>query len=147
MPWKNFWASAPQACCFIDFCRCCTILDIKGVLHEWYNRLKSPNGRDVTKRAIIDGNSIVSGRNYDTLTSIIAQLLTSWPFGDLGLWVHNVRICLVVVLARTQRGVAGMGPLSVLRRCYPTPPHPTPPHPTPPHPTPPHPTPVMCGDL
>ena len=32
-------------------------------------RLKPPNGRDVTKRAIIDVNSIVSGRNYDILTS------------------------------------------------------------------------------
>ena len=35
------------------------------------------NGRDVTKRAIIDVDSIISGRNYDILTSIIAQLLTS----------------------------------------------------------------------
>ena len=39
--------------------------------------LKSPTGRDVTKRAIIDLTSIISGRNYDILTSIIAQLLTS----------------------------------------------------------------------
>ena len=38
--------------------------------------LKSGNGRDVTKRTIIDVNSIVSGRNYDILTSIIAQLMT-----------------------------------------------------------------------
>ena len=43
----------------------------------------SVNGRDVPKRAIIDGNSIVSGWNYDILTSIIAQLLTSQPFPDL----------------------------------------------------------------
>ena len=46
-------------------------------------RLKTPNGRDVTKRAIIDVNSIVAGRNYDILTSIIAKLLTSRPFSDL----------------------------------------------------------------
>ena len=45
--------------------------------------LKSENGHDVTKRAIIDVNSIVSGRNYDILTSIIAQLLTPWPVPDL----------------------------------------------------------------
>ena len=37
--------------------------------------LRSANGSDVTKRAIIGVNSIVSGRNYDLLTSIIAQLL------------------------------------------------------------------------
>ena len=36
-------------------------------------RPKSVNDRDVTKRAIIGVNSIVSGRNY---ASIIAQLLT-----------------------------------------------------------------------
>ena len=40
------------------------------------------NGRDFTKRAIIDVNSIVSGRNYDILDCIIAQLLTSRPFLD-----------------------------------------------------------------
>ena len=40
---------------------------------------KSPNGCDITKRATVDVNSIVSGRNYDIgiLTSIIAKLLTS----------------------------------------------------------------------
>ena len=38
--------------------------------------------REVTKRAIIDVNSTVSGRYYDILTSIIAQLLTSRPFLD-----------------------------------------------------------------
>ena len=38
----------------------------------FYYWLKSSNGHDVTKRAIIDVNSI-SGRNYDILTSIIAQ--------------------------------------------------------------------------
>ena len=38
---------------------------------------KSANGCHVTKRAIIDVNSIVSGRNYAILTSIIAQVLTS----------------------------------------------------------------------
>ena len=32
--------------------------------------------RDVSKRAIIDVNSIVSGRNFHILTSIIVQLLT-----------------------------------------------------------------------
>ena len=36
---------------------------------------KSHNGRDVTKWAIIDVNSIVSGRDYDILTSIIAIIL------------------------------------------------------------------------
>ena len=40
------------------------------------------NGCDVTKGVIIDVNSIVSGRNYDILTLIIAKLLTS-PFVDL----------------------------------------------------------------
>ena len=42
--------------------------------------LKSANGRDVTNRAIIEVNSIVSGRNYDILASIIAQLPMSRPF-------------------------------------------------------------------
>ena len=37
-------------------------------------RLMSANGRDVTKRAITDVTSIVSGRNYDILTSIIHHL-------------------------------------------------------------------------
>ena len=46
-------------------------------------RYKSANGHDVTKQEIIDVNSIVSGRNCDILTSIIAQLLTSRPFPDL----------------------------------------------------------------
>ena len=36
----------------------------------------SANGRDITKRAIIDVNSIVSGWNYDILVWIMAQLLT-----------------------------------------------------------------------
>ena len=31
-------------------------------------------GHDVTKRAIIDVNAIVSGRNYDILTLIIAHV-------------------------------------------------------------------------
>ena len=44
-------------------------------------------GCDVTKRAIIDVNYVVSGRNYDIFTSIIAQLVTSRPFGDLSLMV------------------------------------------------------------
>ena len=35
---------------------------------------KSLNGRDVTKQAIIDVNSIVSGQNYNILSSIIAKL-------------------------------------------------------------------------
>ena len=39
--------------------------------------LKLPNGRDVTQRAITDIISIVSGQNYDILTSIVAKLLTS----------------------------------------------------------------------
>ena len=57
-----------------SLCLCC--------VREW---LKSANGRDVTKRAIIDINSIVSGQNYinDILTSIIAQLLTSRPSPNL----------------------------------------------------------------
>ena len=38
---------------------------------------------DVPKRAIIDVNSIVSGRNYDILTSIIAQLVTSRQYPRL----------------------------------------------------------------
>ena len=46
-------------------------------------RFKVPNGHDITKQAIIDVNSIVSGRNYDILTSIIAKLLTSQPFDDM----------------------------------------------------------------
>ena len=33
--------------------------------------------------AQMDVNSIVSGRNYDILTLVIAKLLTSRPFGDL----------------------------------------------------------------
>ena len=43
--------------------------------------LKSANGRDVTKRAIglINVDYIVSGRNYDILDPIIAQMLTSRP--------------------------------------------------------------------
>ena len=40
------------------------------------------------QRAIIDVNSIVSGGNYDLLTLIIAQLLTSWPLLDL---CHNIQ--------------------------------------------------------
>ena len=44
---------------------------------------QSPNGCDVSKRAIIDVNSVVSGRNYDIFTSIIAHLLTSRPIVDL----------------------------------------------------------------
>ena len=58
-------------------------------------RLKSPNGRDVTKRAIIDVYSIVSGRNCDRpiLTSIIAKLLTSRPFGDLSHDGFSIHVC------------------------------------------------------
>ena len=43
--------------------------------------LKSANGRNVTKRAIglINVDYIVSGRNYDILDPIIAQMLTSRP--------------------------------------------------------------------
>ena len=49
---------------------------------EWMGesaQFKSGNGCDVTKRAIIDVNSIVSGRNYDILALIIAQILTTIP--------------------------------------------------------------------
>ena len=35
------------------------------------------------QQAIIDVNSIVSGRNYDILTSIITKLITSRPFKNL----------------------------------------------------------------
>ena len=42
----------------------------------------SVNGRHQTSD-IIDVNSVVSGRNYDILTSIIAQFLTSWPLPDI----------------------------------------------------------------
>ena len=62
---------------------------------KWHPRLKS------SKRAIIDVNSIVSGRNYDILTSIIAQLLTSRPFGDLSLiWHHFKPAVLLVILEK-----------------------------------------------
>ena len=37
----------------------------------------------VTKRVIIDVNSIVSGQNSDILTSMIAKLLASWQLSDL----------------------------------------------------------------
>ena len=43
----------------------------------------SGQGMAGTKRVIIDVNPIVFRRNYDILTSIIAQLLTSRPFPDL----------------------------------------------------------------
>ena len=56
--------------------------------HTRKSVLKSANGYDVTKWAIIYVNSIVSGRNYGNLTSIIAQLLTSQPFPDLGRKLH-----------------------------------------------------------
>ena len=49
----------------------------------WLFRLKSATGYDVTKQVITYVNCIVSGRNYDLLASIIAQLLTSRPFSDL----------------------------------------------------------------
>ena len=52
-------------------------------------RLKSSNGRDVTKRAI---DVLVSGRNYDRLTLIIAQLLglsLSRTFGEIDNWNSN----------------------------------------------------------
>ena len=37
--------------------------------------LKSPNGRDITNRIIMDVNSnkFISGRNHNILTSIITQ--------------------------------------------------------------------------
>ena len=41
--------------------------------------LKSGNGRDVTKRAIMSVNSIVSGQNYDILTSIITSPVPPVP--------------------------------------------------------------------
>ena len=48
---------------------------------------KSQYGRDVTKRAIIGVISIVSGRNYDILTSIIAQDGT-----PVAVWVSCIAI-------------------------------------------------------
>ena len=48
------------------------------------NWSKSPNGRDVTKRAIIiDANSVVSGRKYD-----ITKVVTSCPFRVLSMKVR-----------------------------------------------------------
>ena len=41
------------------------------------------NWGDDSKRVKIDVNSIVSGWNYDILTSIIAKLPISQPFGEL----------------------------------------------------------------
>ena len=54
-------------------------------MHQINGWLELPNDHDVTKLAIIDvtGNSLVSGWNYEILTSIIAELLTSRPFGNL----------------------------------------------------------------
>ena len=57
-------------------------------IESWTGR-KSLYGPEATKRAIIGVNSIVSEWNYDTLTSIIAQLLTSRPFGDLSHGLHD----------------------------------------------------------
>ena len=48
------------------------IIDLFCLFVFFSSRLISANGRDVTKRAIIEGNSIVSGRNYDMLTLVIA---------------------------------------------------------------------------
>ena len=59
---------------------------------------------DVTKRAIIDVYSIVSWRNYDILTSIIAQLLTSRPFPDLCYaWSTSPCLCHAAVVANSHR--------------------------------------------
>ena len=52
--------------------------------------LKSPNGRDVTKRAIIDVNSVVSGRNYDILTSITASAIRR--LGPMGASIHSEKM-------------------------------------------------------
>ena len=71
-----------------------TWVQFNNLCQKWqytqYLGLRSANGRDVTKRPITYVNSIVSGRNYDTLTSIIAQLLTSRPFPDLCRVVYPV---------------------------------------------------------
>ena len=64
-------------------------MDISLLETGWYGGSQpvrlTPNVRTryVTRRAIIDVNSIVSGRNYNILTSIIAQVLPSRPLGDL----------------------------------------------------------------
>ena len=54
-------------------------------------RIRSSNSRDVTKRGKMDGNSIVSGRHYDILTSIITKLLMSRTFGDLSWFARRVQ--------------------------------------------------------
>ena len=57
---------------------------------------QSANGCDVTKRAIIDVNSIVSGRNYDILASIIAQLMMPQPFCFYGSAIIVITRCLSI---------------------------------------------------
>ena len=69
------------------------------------------HGSDVTKGAIIDINSIVSGRNYDILTSIIAKLLMSRPFGDLS---HSFMLILYKVsVSISDSNVLGLGQLGI----------------------------------
>ena len=51
--------------------------------HTYPQRLKSANGRDVTKRAILDVNYIVSEQSYDILTPSISPLLTLRSLPDL----------------------------------------------------------------
>ena len=67
---------------------------------------KYGNGRDVSKPAIIDVKSIVSGRNYYLfiiyyyyLASIITQWLTSQPFPNLCHTFHNaiLNLCYIVI--------------------------------------------------
>ena len=53
----------------------------------------SPNGRDVTKRAIIDIDFILVLllRNYDMLTSIVAKLVTSQRLASSFQWQFQVQ--------------------------------------------------------
>ena len=75
-------------------------------------KLKSPNGRDVTKWVIIDANSIVSGRNYDILTSIrlkalglnlrkILFMIKKNQRNDVIIERHHTKFLVPIVLARS----------------------------------------------
>ena len=90
---QRVWISSVQYLCFRGYCSLGSLCRLDGLLDRdlllstwssvrenhangriyswWPERLKSPNGRNITKRAIIDVNSIVSWWNYDILTSII----------------------------------------------------------------------------
>ena len=75
-----------------------TLCNTTGIQLERKVWLKSQNGCDVTTPATIDVNSIVSGRNYEIVTSIITKLLTSSrPFVDLSP-KYNVLISLLPIM-------------------------------------------------